>query len=115
MQFYTGGFLGDQVQTADAKDGAMYPRFGGLCLEAQVCVGLWYNVCAKACVPHTGGLGVMWDRPHGGLGGVGERKEVYIYKVVPAGQVQTAEAINGTMYPHFGGLCLEAQVSMGAG
>jgi hypothetical protein len=34
MQFYTGGFLGDKF--ADAKDGATYPRFGGLCLEAQV-------------------------------------------------------------------------------
>lgn len=33
MQFYTGGFLGDAF--ADAKDGAVYPRFGGLCLEAQ--------------------------------------------------------------------------------
>lgn len=34
MQFYTGGFLGDAF--ADAKDGAAYQRFGGLCLEAQV-------------------------------------------------------------------------------
>lgn len=37
MQFYTGGFLGDAFE--DAKDGAVYPRFGGLCLEAQVCCG----------------------------------------------------------------------------
>lgn len=36
MQFYTGGFLGNRL--GDAKDGAQYKRFGGLCLEAQVSV-----------------------------------------------------------------------------
>eukprot|EP00879_Flechtneria_rotunda_P002713 GHRR01002919.1.p1 GENE.GHRR01002919.1~~GHRR01002919.1.p1 ORF type:complete len:377 (+),score=99.27 GHRR01002919.1:235-1365(+) len=33
VQFYTGGFLGDKLP--DTKDGAHYPRFGGLCLETQ--------------------------------------------------------------------------------
>jgi hypothetical protein len=36
MQFYTGGFLGGGA-TPDAKDGADYPRFAGLCIETQVC------------------------------------------------------------------------------
>uniref|UniRef100_A0A383V4H7 Aldose 1-epimerase n=1 Tax=Tetradesmus obliquus TaxID=3088 RepID=A0A383V4H7_TETOB len=34
MQFYTGGFLGGG-DTPDAKDGAQYPRFAGLCIETQ--------------------------------------------------------------------------------
>jgi aldose 1-epimerase len=33
VQFYTGGFLGGDLP--DCKDGAHYPRFGGLCLETQ--------------------------------------------------------------------------------
>eukprot|EP00878_Enallax_costatus_P003704 GHUV01003920.1.p1 GENE.GHUV01003920.1~~GHUV01003920.1.p1 ORF type:complete len:385 (+),score=76.80 GHUV01003920.1:295-1449(+) len=34
MQFYVGGFLGGD-DTPDAKDGAKYPKFAGLCLETQ--------------------------------------------------------------------------------
>eukprot|EP00882_Tetradesmus_deserticola_P027102 GHRQ01029959.1.p1 GENE.GHRQ01029959.1~~GHRQ01029959.1.p1 ORF type:complete len:344 (+),score=115.79 GHRQ01029959.1:725-1756(+) len=34
LQFYTGGYLGGG-NTPDAKDGAHYPRFAGLCLETQ--------------------------------------------------------------------------------
>jgi hypothetical protein len=54
MQFYSGGFLGDQEQTADAKDGATYPRFGGLCLEAQVRVEIRNGHCiiAQAVITH---------------------------------------------------------------
>ncbi|KAF6257191.1 aldose-1-epimerase [Scenedesmus sp. NREL 46B-D3] len=34
LQFYTGGYLGGG-DTPDAKDGADYPRFAGLCIETQ--------------------------------------------------------------------------------
>lgn len=49
MQFYTGGFLGPRW--SDGKDGAVYPRFGGLCLEAQVCVDVCGCVWGVALVP----------------------------------------------------------------
>lgn len=67
MQFYTGGFLGDKF--ADVKDGAIYPRFGGLCLEAQV------NTIYVACWGKEGGGG-----KGGGQGECGDWSQQYTLK-----------------------------------
>jgi hypothetical protein len=48
MQLYAGGFLGGSLP--DTKGGVIYPRFGGVCLETQVCGVAGKGMCVCMCL-----------------------------------------------------------------